>query len=60
MYNMQKLFIRHFTENDPADFRMPYRVFGRFERELMFQRYMRLEHVEKPPFVYPKIVNLLD
>lgn len=60
MYNLKKLFGRYIEENDPADFRMPYRVFGQFEREVLLRRYMRLEHVERPPFVYPKIVNLLD
>lgn len=60
MYNLKRLFTRYVEENDPADFMVPYRVFGRFEREVLYQRYMRLDHIEKPPFVYPKIVNLLD
>lgn len=60
MYNMKRLVKLVRTENDPADFRMPYRVYGQFERELLLQRYMRLDPVEKPPFVYPRIVNLLD
>jgi hypothetical protein len=48
------------TENDPADFKMPYRVHGKLDRELMLNRYMRLDNVEKPTIVYPGIANLLQ
>ena len=47
------------TENDPADFKMPYRVCGKLDRELMFQRYMRLDNVEKPTIVNPGAASLL-
>lgn len=47
-------------ENDPADFKMPYRLHGRVDRENMMARYMRLENLEKPTIVYPAITNFLS
>ena len=34
--------------NDPADFKMPYLVYGRCDLERMYERYQRLKKVSFP------------
>lgn len=59
MFDLGVWFYPAVTENDPADFKMPYRVHGKFDREVIFRRYMRLENSEKPTIVYPGAASLL-
>lgn len=46
-------------ENDPDDFKMPYQVYGKFERQVLLARYQALENLEKPTILYPGIAKLL-
>jgi len=59
MFDLSFWFFPTVTENDPADFKMPYRVYGKVDEQLMFQRYQRLDNQEKPTILYPGRANLL-
>lgn len=51
MYRIQQTDLVEY-ENDPADFKVPYRWHGVTERELMRQRYDKLQPRSNPQCVY--------
>lgn len=59
MFELRELTQILVEENDPEDFKMPYRVYGKFEREVLFSKYKALENLEKPTILYPGIAKLL-
>ncbi|MBW4667202.1 MAG: hypothetical protein KME60_07105 [Cyanomargarita calcarea GSE-NOS-MK-12-04C] len=42
---IRKPFLYYRTENDPEDFKMPYKLFGKFDKEVMFRKYQGLSNI---------------
>lgn len=59
MFELRELTQNLIEENDLEDFKMPYRIYGKTDRELLLARYRALENLEKPTILYPGIAKLL-
>lgn len=59
MFELRELTQNLIEENDPEDFKMPYRIYGKTDRELLLARYQALENLEKPTIIYPGIAKFL-